>query len=242
MPINLQEVLAEEESKKVLIEWAEREIVAPVKAKNSELLDKLTKYKIKAEDGKEAYLDPDEAKSAISKLKENPLPEDRKKFEEEMNRALEAQRERYETQLALAKNEKQKADDTINQERSNRYNLMKANNLRSSLVESGIKPTKMHLHEQYLKNYIAVEVENGVERVVVKDDNNKTRYGSSGLMTVAEFVNEYRGKDGVAEDWQPTVRAGGGTGTGAGGSGVTIDPNLNPSERLKAYRRSQQGK
>lgn len=239
MPINLQEILGNEEDKKVLLDWAEREVVAPVKAKNSELLDKLVKYKLKTEDGKETYIDPNEAVEAIKKVKEAPPSEDRKKWEDEMARALQAQQERLEAQLKALSLEKESAVKEVSSERQSRYNLMATNTLRSALVDSGVKTTKMHLHEQYLRGYVTVEMENGQERVVVKDENGKIRYGSSGLMSVSEFVNEYREKDGVAEDWNATTKQGAGTGPSGGGGRMVVDQNLPPSERLKQFRAQQ---
>lgn len=236
---DLAKLLANPKAKAALVDWAEREIVKPVKDKNSELLDKLTKYKTKVEkDGKteEVYLDPEEAKEAIARAKANGDMD----LATEIQRALAAQQERHQAEIDGIKGRAKDFESKFSEERDARHKLMIGNTLRNALVDSQIKTTKMHLHEKYLKDFIRIDNSEGSERIVVVDDAGKIRYGVMGLMTVAEYITEYKEKDGIAEDWHPTVKTG--TGTAPSGSrigNVTIPDNMSPSERLKVLRRAQ---
>lgn len=235
---DLAKVLANPKAKAAIDAYAEREIVAPIKAKNSELLDKMSKYKIKVmKDGKEveSYLDPSEAVAAIERVKSGQAPE----VKEEVERALAGLQKTHDAEKAELTKAVQEKDRLVITERDARYNLMLANALRTALTESKIKVEKMHLHEMYLRGFLRIAAEGGTEQIQIIDEAGKVRYGSTGLMSLAEMVNEYRDRKGVAEDWQPTMRGGSGTGAGAGGgnrAGMAIDMTLSPAERMKQFR------
>lgn len=234
---NLASSLSNPYIKQTIDEYAEREIAKPLKTKNGDLLDKLVKYKVKNEKGEESYIDAEAAIDALKKVKEGLTPDMRK----EVERAVSEANSRKDAEIKRIADEKAKAEELLGKETSRRHQLLMDHSLRSALVESGIKTGKLPLHENFLRSKMAIMDENGKEVVVViSDDDGKPRYGSKGLMTVAEFVNEYRNKDGVAEDWSPTTR--GGTGTGpnvTGRPGGAVDQNLPPTDRLKIFRRSQ---
>ncbi len=225
----------------ILKGWAEREVVTPVKSKNQELLEKLVRYKVKGEDGKEYYLDPEEARTAIEKVKSGTPVE----VQKEVDRAVEAANIRNKVIIDGLTQKANSLEENFARERGRRLDTIVSNELNRALVHSGIKPGKMHLHEMYLRNYLKVAEENGKEVIVVMDesDADKPRYGSKGLMTVQEFIHEYRNRDGVAEDWQPTVRGGSGTAPTAamGGRGISINQDLPPAERLKIARAASSG-
>jgi len=225
----------------ILKTWAEREVVAPVKSKNQELLEKLVRYKFKGEDGKEYYLDPEEARLAIDKVKSGTPVE----VQKEVDRAVEAANTRNKVIIDGLSQKSNTLEEQLARERSRRLDTIVINELNRALINSGIKAGKMHLHEMYLRNYLKVAEENGKEVIVVMDesDADKPRYGSKGLMTVQEFILEYRNRDGVAEDWQPTVRGGSGTAPTAtmGGRGISINQDLPPAERLKIARAANSG-
>ena len=238
---DLSKALKNPKIAEVIKGWAEREVVAPIKGKNNELLEKLTRYKYKDGDGKEHYLDPDEAKVAIEKVKSGTPVE----VQKEVDRAVEAANSRNKVIIDNLNSQRTNLEEQLNKERSRRLATIIDNELSRALATSGIKPGKMHLHEMYLRNYLRVAEENGKEVLVVLDeaDREKPRYGSKGLMTVQEFILEYRNRDGVAEDWMPTVRGGSGTqpGMGGGRTGVSINQDLPPAERLKIARAVQAG-
>lgn len=235
--IDLAKILSNPESKKILEDWAEREVAAGLKNKNKELLDNLNKFKVKKEDGTDGgFLDPAEAFDAIMRIKSGG-------GKEEIEKALAAQKERYEAEITSIRGNLDNESKATKAERQARHNLMITNNLKSTLLDSGVKTGKMHLHENYLKTYLKVENMDGVEKLVVLGDDGKPRYGAAGLMTVNEFVSEYKSKEGVSEDWNATGRTGSGTSPHGGnnrGAGQ-IDQNLPPAERLRQHRRMQNG-
>lgn len=232
---DLAKLLENDKAKAAITAWAERELVTPVKNKRDEVLGKLVKYKIKKDDGSEEYLDPAAALDAINKIKDGITPEAKKEIEkavEEANRRSSAEIDNLKAQLS----EKDKA---LALERQDRHNTKIDGVLEKHLIDSGVKPGKRHLHEKYLRDFIAVAEEEGKESIVILDKTGKPRYGSKGLMSVAEFIGEYKNREGVAEDWNPTVKGGSGTAPGSSGRGnLGINQDLPAAERLKIHRRS----
>lgn len=243
---NLQEVLGHPDTRRTLVEWAEREIASGLKQKNSELIGKLSKYKIGEEgDGdnkKVIYLDPEEAVNAIKFKKENPGGANPKKVEEAVADAVREANERKDREIASLNERLATFDNAVREERTRRYGMMIDNGLQQALLDSGIKPSKLHLHKMYLANQVGVEAdENGKEMLVILDDAGKVRYGQNGAMTLDEYVLEYSKRDGIDEDWEPVTNAGGGSQPNfrRGVSTNKIDPNLSPTERLKIHRQQQ---
>lgn len=238
---DLAKALADPATKTVLTEWAEREVAAPLKSKNTELLDKLTKYKIKdpKDPNKEIYIDPQEAINAIEQVRTNRAPN----IEEEVRKATEVVEGKYKNQVDTLENRLREKDQEVSSERTLRHNLLIAQDLRTSLLASNIKEGKIHLHERYLREFVRVQTDNGKERIVVVDESGNPRYGSQGLMTLTEFITEYREKNkDVQEDWKSTAKSGSGTQAGGGGSGrgVVVNQDLHPTERMKVARRASQ--
>lgn len=233
---NLSRALAHDQTHKTITDWAERELVAPLKKKHDKALGRLIQYKMKNDEtGEDEYIDPKEALAAIKQVRSGKAPEVR----DEVNRAIEATSAKYEADISEVKNERDALRAKLDAEVGIRHGQMVDYALGGHLIDSGIKPGKRHLHELYLKKFLSVqENETGREEVVVVDDNGKTRYGSSGLMSIEEFINEYRSRDGVAEDWNPNIVGGSGTGPNMGSrsKGRVIDQTLSPTERLKIMR------
>lgn len=232
---DLAKALSNPKSKAVLEEWAEREIARGLKSKNQDLLDTLNQFKIKDEKGNEVKITPKDAVEAILKVRSG------KGGDEELQRALDAQKERHDAEVAAIRKVADDQTKRADQEQISRHNYMIGKDLQAGLLDSGIKVGKMHLHEQYLKSFLIVDNENGKERIVVKDEMGKIRYGSSGIMTLREFIEEYKGKDGVAEDWNSNNRSGSGSNPNNNNGNPNIpsaayDMKLTPEARLKAFR------
>jgi hypothetical protein len=163
--------------------------------------------------------------------------------EERITRAVEEANRRKDADISGRDDTIRGLTDAAAVERTSRYDLMRNHVLAEALLQSGVKAGKSHLHERYLLDFIAVADEGGVERVVVMgdgEDKEKIRYGSNGVMSVAEFVGEYRNREGVAEDWATTTPRGAGTGQPGqtGNRQVAVSDDLDPVERLKILRRS----
>lgn len=236
---NLQEALADEPSRKALNEWAEREVAKGLKVKNEELLGKLNKYKYKDEEsGEERYLDPEEVRTALEFYKSKGDVN----TEEAIQKAVSTAVEKKDREIEQRDKTISDLNTTLEQERAGRHRIMVGHELDSSLIESGIKPGKMHLHHMYLEQFVSIEKDDdGKERMIVLDENGDVRYGNKGAMTVAELVEEYSQKEGVSEDWNPNANNGSGTKPGEfrRRSGPVIDQNLPPQERLRLQRRAQ---
>lgn len=245
-PFNLNEVLANEGHRAVITEYAEREVAAPLKRKNQELLDKLTKYKTKNDKGEEVYIDPDEAVGALKKVKEGIGT-----AAEEVARARQEGITQGQVRLDAANARVTQLEGQLATEKTTRRGETVKNEVANVLNRSGVKPGKAHLHEAYLRGQVKVDDTDGTERTVVLDEAGKPRYGAKGLMTVTEFIEEYKKKEGVAEDWAPTVHGGSGGAPGAPGGaarpggGAAVGPagvdisKLSPEERMKMFRRGQ---
>lgn len=238
---DLAKALADPKAKAIMVEWAERDIAQPLKQKNNELLEKYTKYKVKNEDGTEAYLDPVEALTALRQVKAGQAPE----IQQQIQQAVDAANARSQQQIEALTQQLNDATKGVTTERDKRYDTMMKNALKTELLSSGIKSGKMHLHEKYLLDYVAVVEDGGEEKIVIMDekDKSKPKYGANGLMKLSEFINEYKLRSGVSEDWNPANGGRQGSGTGLPGKPgqqkVSIDGDLPATERLKILRRSQ---
>jgi len=235
---DLSQALADSNSRKTITSWAEREVAKPLKSKLDKALGKLVRYKIEnKETGEEEYIDPDEAKAAIEQIRSGKTPD----VQDEVNRAVKAASDRYDAIVESVRNENDSLKGQFAGEVGRRHRMMVEYALSGALIDSGIKAGKRHLHELYLTKYLSVsEEDNEKEVVVVVDDDGKPRYGSKGLMSIPEFINEYKNRDGVAEDWNPSIGGGSGTGPSVGGRrGAAIDQSLSPTERMRILRRTQ---
>ena len=235
--IDLDKALASPKAKAKLESWAERSVAAGLKAKNQEVLGKLSAYKLEGEGDQAVYIDPAEAKTALEFVRTEG-----KDLPAKIQNAVQDATHRLEGQLNSAKQESEKYKGEVGQERQKRQGMMVGYELREALRDSGIKTGKLPLHEKYLRDFITVESDNeGKEHIVVIGDDGQPRYGKDGLMTLSEFVEEYRDKDDIAEDWQADARGGSGQTPGSRirTPGPKIDPSLPAQERLRQHRAAQ---
>jgi len=236
-PFDLNAALQNPEAKKKIEDWAEREIASGLKTKNAELLDKLTGYKVTAEDGSETYIDPQRAAQAIEFM-----DGEGKDIGTKVEAAVKEANERAANQVKSLEGQLEKSNKNYETERSARIGMMMDYELKNALLESGIKTGKLPMHQMYLKSLVTVEVdENGRESIIIKGDDGNMRYGKDGPMSLREFIDEYRDKDDIADDWEADVISGSGQqqGDGVRQRGPKIDQTLSPQERLRQYRASQ---
>jgi len=235
VPFDLNAALKDPESKKKLQDWAERELVSGVKAKNEELLGKLTRYKVKdADTGEETYIDPEVATQAIEFMNTEG-----KDINSKIEKAVSEANKRAENQVNSLQGQLDKANATAELERKARIDKTLGYELKSALLESGIKQGKLPMHQMYLMTQVSVDVdENGHESIIIKGDDGNLRYGKDGPMTLKEFIEEYRDKDDISDDWEADVMGGSGQpqGDGIRRTGPKIDQDLSPQERLRQYR------
>lgn len=237
--IDLDKALASPKAKQKLETWAERTIAAGLKQKNGEILGQLTRYKLPTDDGTEAYIDPEEAKAAITFQKTEG-----KNTGEKIQNAVQDATHRLEGQLSAAAQKAEQAEGKIGEERGLRHSQKIGYELRDSLRESGIKSGKLPLHERYLREFMSVDVDDkGNESILIVDDKGQPRYGKDGLMTLKEFVEEYRDREDISDDWHAEKEGGSGHTPGGRPRGApAIDPNLSPTERLRQHRRNEDTK
>lgn len=234
---DLSRVLKNPKAKQKITDWAERELVSGVKAKNAELLEKLTKYKTKGENGEEAYIDPERAVRAIQFM-----DTEGKDIDQKVQSAVKEANERAEGQVKSLNEKLANTEKSLVQSESRRIDQFLNYELKSALLESGIKSGKLPMHQLYLKSLLDVDVDDkGRESIVIKGDDGNMRYGKEGPMTLKEFIEEYREKEDISDDWEADVNSGSG---GTGGEpvrrgGSKIDPNLPPAERLRQFRASE---
>lgn len=230
---DLQKALSDPKGKETLMTWAEREVAAGLKGKNQELLEKLTGYKIKLEDGSEEYIDPEKAKQAITFM-----DTEGKDINEKVEKAVSEAHRKAEAQLESVNSKLSDTEKALQQSEAKRVGTIVNYELKSALLEAGIKPGKLPMHQMYLQSMVAVETDDkGREMVVIKDEKGDLRYGKDGPMKLREFIDEYRDSDDIADDFVANNSGGSGGVKGdpvRGGRG--IDQNLTPQERLRQFR------
>lgn len=238
---DLQKALADPKTKAILDEWAEREFAAGLKTKNKQLLDKLLKYKVGGTDEAPEYLDPTSANNALAAIRKID-PQGKGNIDELIQEAVTAALVTKDRELEGVVKDRDGLKTTVEKERARRHKLMVDHELSTALSESGVKPGKAKLHHMYLAQFLQIEADkDGNERIVVMGEDKKQRYGAGGLMSVKDYVKEYSGGEGVAEDWQADQTGGSGAQriTGRTGKTVTIDPKLSPQARMNLAREAQ---
>lgn len=238
---DLNKALADDDAKAAIMDWAERNIAAGLKTKNNDLLTKLTKYKIADKDDKgntvEVYIDPEKAKQAL-----DFVATEGKDFDTKITKAVEEANNRAGQRITGLERENETVKSALAQEISKRHNQQIGFELRDQLRNAGIKDGKLPLHERYLAESIYVDIDDkGRESLVIKDKNGDLRYGKKGLMTVEEYVLEYRDKDDISDDFGTTTKGGSGGGPGkqvprGRTSNGAIDQSLPPQERMRQFR------
>lgn len=224
---DLSLALKSKKAKSALTEWAEREVASGLKTKNSELIDKMKKYRIGGTDDKPEYIDPEKARLALERMAKEP-----ENLQEEVSRAVEDANRRSQQTIDELTKKSTDFETAAQKERGLRHEMMRDYELKNELIDSGIKLGKMHLHQRYLREYVVVEEENGKEVVSIIDDEGNVRYGASGRMTLKEFVKEYSSNKDVAEDWNPDTNSGSGHQPGTRGRGATPPADLSPAAKL----------
>lgn len=235
---DLDKALASPKAKPKLEQWAERTVAQGLKTKNGELLGKLTHYKVSGEGDEAVYLDPVKAREAITFVETEG-----KDLPAKITAAVQDATSRYEVQLQQATGKLAEKDAAITGERSLRHQQKVGYELRDELRDAGIKAGKLPLHERHLRDFVTVEVDEktGKESLLIVDEAGEPRYGKNGLMTLKEFITEYRDLDDIGDDFEPDVS--GGSGQGPGDRlrlpGQKIDQSLPPAERLRQFRAQQ---
>jgi len=235
---DLDKALASPKAKPKLEQWAERTIASGLKTKNGELLGKLTAYKVSGEGDEAVYLDPVKAREAMTFVETEG-----KDLPAKITAAVQDATGRLEVQLTQATSKLAEKDKAISDERTLRHQQKVGYELRDELRDAGIKAGKLKLHERHLRDFITIEVDEktGAESLLIVDDHGQPRYGKNGLMTLTEFINEYRDQDDISDDFDADVSGGSGQGPGdrlrlPGGK---IDQSLPPQERLRQFRANQ---
>lgn len=231
---DLNAALADPKAKAAIEQWAERNVASGLKAKNDEVLGKLNKYKVKGADGTETYLDPEDAIAAIT-FRDT----EGKDINEKITNAVQSATTKHQSQINAMEGQLNESKTALQAETAARHAQKVGYELRDALRESGIKSGKLPLHEMYLSQFIKVETnDNGVEKITIYDEDGAVRYGKKGEMTLSEFVDEYRDRDDISDDWHANRE--GGSGHEPGGvlkkRGGEISMDLAPTERLRQHR------